>query len=230
MYDGATPGHSPAHPSKIFSSPLRNTLTASWTAASAATGSDHQGDAVVALHVLCAASVAALGLGFSLPLRLAPIVVILARHCGQHVEPHAVEPEYSTGELVTVRRGHHPRRRQIEGECFAVNSCFSTSQSEAEKRDNRSTCSTSRISPVFASPISRHSSGARQLCARLVLDIPRNDLETALDRERLELVARAVGVLFVGGSSEIGTNIAHRTLQFSLDGSWFILNCQKRYS
>ena len=94
MYDGATPGHSPAHPSKIFSSLLRNTLTASWTAASAATGSDHQGDAVVALHVLCAASVAALGLGFSLPLRLAPIVVILARHCGQHVDHMPLSLKY----------------------------------------------------------------------------------------------------------------------------------------
>src|SRR6185437_884773 len=55
---------------------------------------------------------------------------------------------------------------------------------------------------------------ACQLGSRVVLHVPSNDLKTALGREGLELFARGVGILFVGGSLEIGTNVAHRT--FSL--------------
>src|SRR6185312_13251347 len=79
---------------------------------------DHAADTVIAFGVRWTAFVAALCLGFSLPLRLAPaaIVVILSCHCGEHIEQHAIDGFEHAGELVSVRGGHHPRRPQIEGD------------------------------------------------------------------------------------------------------------------
>jgi hypothetical protein len=68
-------------------------------------GGNHAGDALVLLHVLCAAPASALCLRFGLTLRLAsaPIVTILARYRGEHVEQHVVDGlEHPTGELITV--------------------------------------------------------------------------------------------------------------------------------
>ena len=55
------------------------------------TGLQHGSDAGIARDVLDASLVSALGLclGLSLSLPAATIVVILARHCGEHVEQHA---------------------------------------------------------------------------------------------------------------------------------------------
>jgi hypothetical protein len=52
-----------------------------------------------------------------LPLRLtsAPVVVILAGHCREHVQQHAVDRlEHPARELISVVGGHHPGCRQIQ--------------------------------------------------------------------------------------------------------------------
>jgi hypothetical protein len=66
---------------------------------------DHAGDAVIAPGVFWAPLVAAFSFGLGLPLRLAtpPVIIVLTRYRGEHVEQHAVDGfEHSAGELIVV--------------------------------------------------------------------------------------------------------------------------------
>jgi hypothetical protein len=66
-------------------------------------GAQHASDAGKALGVSWTALVATLGLRLSLTLPAAAVVVILARHRGEHVEQHAVDSfEHAAGELIAV--------------------------------------------------------------------------------------------------------------------------------
>ena len=125
-------------------------------------GSNHPCDCLVTLGILWTALVAALSLGLGLPVRLpAPtVVIVLAGDRREHVEQHTVDRfEHAASELVASLRSHHPRCRQVERhdpdalrrqlglERFPIG-C-------GEAREAVETCSTSRMSPLCASPRSR---------------------------------------------------------------------------
>lgn len=187
-------------------------------------GLQHRRNARVALRVLGAAPIAAFRprSRLSLELPAAPILVVLAGHCGEHVQHHPVHGlEHADREGVGGAGCHHPARGQVQGDDPDLpGGDLGLQPLPVGGGQAGEAVHLLDQEHVAWAGIRQESEQLRpdELRAGLVLRVSRRDVQPALDHEGFELLARALGVLLVGAGAEVGSDVHGRTDRFPIDG------------
>jgi hypothetical protein len=196
-------------------------------------GAKHTRDAGVARGIFRPTAIGAGRLGLSDPLRLAAasIVIVLASDRREHVKHHGVESCEHAGREIIARSRKLPACRQIErDDSYLPGVLLGTQLAPVRVCQARQAVDLLDEQYVAGLGVGQQPEklGAGQLGAAFVLDIRSNDVEATLGRERLNLLAGALGVLLLARGSKVGSGVhgGNHSVRFE----WFPLSVCFRLS